>query len=630
MPCRWRTVQQIVLCAVFCLCSARSTIAQVGVRPSDPETGTPAYDKAFSSALTTLLEHASDGFVSERQTKKNFPVGSTTLWESGIRFPGGADNCSVWVGVGTLPPYMTCSLTSFFIDTQKAKLVFEGAVNTLVRVLPPSWVVVANEIEQLTQASTNRGLRFHDAADQAQSADHQAQSISLNFDSTRNSVDMTLSLAPFCRTCEVRTIAELRTLPPLSTTPKPEPTLSESLGLILGGADNGFAPLRKKLVRNQTKQWDTGIRLPGSYQNCTVQEFKTADVLCWLTNPSSSDKQKARTSFEELCRTLFQSLPPDWTLDARDLEKIFLVRSAPPGVPCFGTTCDLVQVEFRAPDRDGISISLLFNPNEATFTLTANSERGCDPCSGRALSKLRPLSGEELRETASVEEAGFLRAEMFNFLDRCKAVIDQYDALGVGSSDVRCVAQISGADIRDDKTAAEALYKAGRYDEALVRIISLIQSGRQSQIYMYGGYEFELRGLIEAALGQLGPALQDFERAKMLHNGDPWANSLLSFKRAIVLYLFGAQAEGQKSCAEYLAFRTNDDYSKGFCERMATVGTRITMRPGLAEANGAKANKSVANVITLENPSALDAVVKVVGPSPLGLSLHKGKSCRSM
>jgi len=630
MTCRRRTVLQVLLFGAVCLCGARNSVAQFGVRAGDPEIATPAYDKAFSGALTTLLEHASDGFVSERQTKKNFPVATTTLWESGIRFPRSFSNCSVWV-MANRAPYMSCTLL-FSASAQEARIVFDEAARTLVRILPPDWTVDAGNLENLSRPSVgdiSLDLGFR-------APDRPEQTLRLSFFS--GSVTLYISdQAVRCPTCSRRPVSELKALPkegipsapatiPVTASgaadvdsPEYKKAFSDSLGAILVGTDNGFASLRKTVVPSnnpKVRSWNSGIRFPGDVQDCLVRETDTekSDIICWNLVPFNSDAQKARGLFADICLKLFQALPAGWTLDERNLEQIFKSND------------DLVVASFRAPAANGQSLILIFekSPN-ATISLQVKSERGCDPCTGRAVSELKGKSVADIQERINVENAQLLRVTMLELLGRCKEAVDQLEAINSHTGSKACLKMMSSQNEAGD------LYYQGRYDEALVAIISEIQDNRNYNVSGYlSGAAYGNRALVESAVGQLEPAMVDFALASSF---DRDLARRLALQRAIVLYLYGKQTEGKQACAQALDYdrstplgASSVEFDSGLCSNMESAGQRIAFSDsGSRMMAEAAANRREPSVIRLDNPSDLDATVKLIGPSVQGFSLGKGQ-----
>ena len=122
--------------------------------------------------------------------------------------------------------------------------------------------------------------------------------------------------------------------------------------------------------------------------------------------------------------------------------------------------------------------------------------------------------------------------------------------------------------------------------------------------------------------------MQDFNNAVAIKSAVPPSgfnyDPLLEFQEAIVLYMYGAPAAGEQACAQ--AAKVSPGLSSlitDLCDKMKRAGLAIGQ---LKPDTRSTISGGDLNSLTFHNPSELDVVIKLVGPSSQGFALPRGKS----
>jgi WD40 repeat protein len=427
--------------------------------------------------------------------------------------------------------------------------------------------------------------------------------------------------------------------------------LADALNLVTIDADTAFASARTTKHSSSfpdVEIWDTRIGFTSTGgKNCTGWVPTALDnlrrspyLVCEILSPRN--ESEGRALFDDFYRKLLQLLPADWMDVAKRVGGL-----VQPTILDNNT----YSLTFRAPQGDGLSVTLSLSTgaadgliSERSLKLFIRSKDSCRSCTGQPLSEARVTSQRSARiisfpdpgratdvpsadirsvESNSDYKVRRLHAEMLESLERCKDAVDAYEAIGDRTSGQFCREQMKKAadDVKKfpdtDRIVDNSLYTLGRYDDALARVIVVIQEMREAKAAPNLASDYLLRARIEAAMGALEPALKDYTQSALLLHDDALWNDLIDFDQAIVLYLYGREADGKRFCARAARRRA---FAKRLCDEMEEAGQAIAY----FEANAAVTNEN-SNLISLENPSSLDVVVKVIGPSTKSFTLPKGQ-----
>jgi WD40 repeat protein len=328
--------------------------------------------------------------------------------------------------------------------------------------------------------------------------------------------------------------------------------------------------------------------------------------------------------YERYCDQLVQLLPAEWTLYLADFD-----TSPSEQIGVLQSTQD--QLAFFAPDPEKVIVQI-----SRAYGINLSVRSGM-PMSYNALGLQRigelrnsvPSGGSAIatiRERARVYKLKSLKADMLFNVGRSREAAEMCNGLVPEPLFCNSAKEAAARALPLMASDANKLYHEGRYEEALIASTLAIQKTRNGSIVQdeYSALEnqFQERALIEAALGQIDLALLDFYKAAAIKSALPPNNyDTLQFQEAIVLYMYGAPSAGEQACAQ----AGNLNFVTDVCARMQKAGAAIShLEPDEKTGHsGIKARYS--NLITFNNPSDFDVVIKLLGPSSQGFTLLKGK-----
>jgi tetratricopeptide (TPR) repeat protein len=409
---------------------------------------------------------------------------------------------------------------------------------------------------------------------------------------------------------------------------------SEVLRKLLANAPDGFLSLRNTKRANSTpsaETWDTDIRFPAASSNCWVLVVSSfSDITCGLYDDSQPTfsvvpvVQDKDPGYERYCDQLVRLLPADWTVNLNDFD-----TSPHQQIGSLQSTEDR-KLAFYGPDPQKVSVEI---SRSYGIYLSVRSGMPYNAAGGQTVGELRNTvpSGESviatIREKARVYNLKSLKAEMLYELNRYREAAEICNSLAPEAWFCKSAKENAARALRH--ADADALYQTGKYEQALVAFTLAIQKTRNLGLNVDSTFatQYQQRALIEAAVGQMEAALQDFNKAVAIKAALPQTgDTLLEFQEAIVLYMYGAPSAGEQACAQ--AAKVSAWVSSlvtNLCQKMQKAGAAGGYPKSDTKTGQSPINARYPNFLTFHNSSDLDVVIKLIGPSSQGFTLVKGK-----